>query len=96
MAKRSDGHPGTERSSLIIESAERLNMSVNGNPRFRVYLVPANGEDEGFSAITQSDAACNHGLENHLKTWSHPATVLTVRFSRAGRITHLIPEGKPE
>lgn len=81
----------TVKHHLTIESAERLNNSRSGNPRFRLYLVPANG-GLGFSAITQSDASCNYGVTNYLANWRKPATLLTVRFTPAGRVSHLIPE----
>ena len=41
-----------------IDRLERLNNSVNGNPRFRIYFT------DGQTAVTQSDASIAYGLEN--------------------------------
>ena len=64
-----------------IDYLERLNSSVNGNPRFRVHFT------DGSSAETQSDAAVSYGLENR----ENFDTDVDVTFTRAGRVSYLVP-----
>jgi hypothetical protein len=59
-----------------IERLERLNSSVNGNPRFCIHF------DDGTDAITSSDAAFCYGIENP----EYHGTDLKVTYSRAGRV----------
>ena len=71
-----------ERTGLVIESLERLNNSVNGNPRYRVRFT------DGTVADTQSDASLNYGISNP----EYRDVPLRVTFTRAGRISHATPE----
>lgn len=80
-----------EREGLYIESAERLNNSANGNPRWRLYLRPVYSDELGFNAVTQSDAGCNYDVTNYLADRHGSTTVLTVRFTAAGRVSGLTP-----
>ena len=64
-----------------IDSLKRLNSSVNGNPRFRVYFT------DGSSAETQSDAGFCYGLENR----ENFGVDVAVRFTKAGKISDLRP-----
>lgn len=66
-----------------IDYLERLNSSVNGNPRFRVYFT------DGSRSETQSDASFNYGLENR----ENFNTDVIVKWTRAGRIADLRPVG---
>lgn len=61
---------------LTIASLERLRLSSNGNPRFRVTFT------DGRQADTQTDAAVNYGLENR----EYQGVPLEVTFSPNGRI----------
>ena len=71
-----------DRTGLVIESLERLNNSVNGNPRYRVRFT------DGTVADTQSDASLNYGISNP----EYRDVPLRVTFTRAGRISHATPE----
>jgi hypothetical protein len=64
-----------------IDYLERLNNSVNGNPRFRVHF------EDGSTAETQTDNALNYGLENPENFGADVA----VTFTKAGRISDLRP-----
>lgn len=61
---------------LMIDTIERTNSSVNGNPAFFVTFT------DGTRARTQSDAGMAYGIEN--KQWR--AVPLLVTFTPAGRI----------
>jgi len=74
---------GKDRTGLVIESLERLNNSVNGNPRYRVHFT------DGTVADTQSDASLNCGISNP----EFRDVPLRVTFTRAGRISYATPEG---
>lgn len=60
-----------------VDSATRLNCSINGNPRFRVHF------SDGSSAITKSDAGCSYEVTNAI------GKDVEVTFTRAGRIKTL-------
>jgi hypothetical protein len=62
-----------------IIRAERLNNSVNGNPRYRLYFA------DGSAHTTQSDSACTYDVENLAK---HGAT-LELTLTRAGRVCRI-------
>ena len=64
-----------------IDHLDRLNSSVNGNPRFRVYFT------DGSVAETQSDAGFCYGLENR----ENFGMDVTVSFTKSGRISDLRP-----
>lgn len=64
-----------------IYRLQRLNTSVSGNPRFRVYFT------DGSNAETQTDGALNYGLENP----ENFDTDVEVTFTKAGRISDLRP-----
>ncbi len=66
--------PGTVKT---LEWVERLNCSVNGNPRYRLHF------DDATSAITSSDAPVSYG---NVESMVGKRVVLT--FTRSGRITH--------
>ncbi len=75
-----------------IEGLTRLPNSVNGNPRFRVWVSKHDDyADEAFrygEYVTQSDAALGYGIENPDHRSPNP-----VRFTltRAGRIAYAEP-----
>lgn len=62
-----------------IHSLQRLNNSVNGNPRYRVTFT------DGGTADTQSDASINYGIGNP----EYRDVPVIVSLSKAGRITHV-------
>jgi hypothetical protein len=63
-----------------VDHLERLNSSVNGNPRFHVYFT------DGTDSITSSDAAFCYGIEN-----PDMRGAVVVSFTRAGRIADMRP-----
>lgn len=65
----------------IIDHLERLNNSVNGNPRYRVHFT------DGTSALTQSDAAVSYGIGNP----EFRGVPVEFKLSRAGRIWDATP-----
>jgi len=67
-----------------IESIERLNNSVNGNPRFRFYLS-GNGE-YGEEAFSMSDAAFCYAVGN---PGMRAGDTVVIERTRAGRIRHM-------
>lgn len=71
--------------TFTIHKLERLNNSVNGNPRYEVYY----NDDEGnFNhATTTSDAAFCYGIENDIYTRDKPQVLAALEFTRAGKIS---------
>lgn len=67
--------------TLTIQSLERLRLSANGNPRFRITFT------NGRIAQTQSDAGINYGIENP----EYRDKPLHVTFTAAGKISGLTP-----
>lgn len=67
-----------------ISWLERMNSSVNGNPKFRVHFT------DDSSATTQSDAGFCYGLENR----ENFGVDVEVKFSRRGYIEDLRPVKK--
>jgi hypothetical protein len=65
-----------------IESIERLNSSVNGNPRFRFYL------SDGDYATSMSDAAFCYAVGN---PGMRPGDTVVIERTRAGNIRHMGP-----
>lgn len=63
-----------------VDHLERLRLSTNGNPRFRVTFT------DGSSAITQSDASFYYGIENQEMRGD-----VTVTYTRAGKISDMRP-----
>jgi hypothetical protein len=61
-----------------IVRLERLNNSKDGNPRFKVHF------DDGTSALTQTDAAVNYGLENP----EYKDVLVKFTMTSAGRIRY--------
>jgi hypothetical protein len=59
-----------------IASLERLKLSTNGNPRFRVTFT------DGSVAQTQTDASIGYSLENS----EFRDVPVRVSYTRAGRI----------
>lgn len=62
--------------TLTIASLERLRLSVNGNPRFRVTFT------SGLVAQTQTDGSIGYAIENP----EYRDVPVVVTFTRAGRI----------
>ena len=71
---------GTERV-LTISSLERLKLSTNGNPRFRVTFT------DGTVAQTQTDSSIAYAIENP----EYRGVPVKVSFTAAGRIWDLEP-----
>ena len=63
-----------------IERLQRLNNSVNGNPRFRVHFT------DGSSALTMSDAMYAYAIENPEYRGD-----VEVTFTRSGSILDIRP-----
>lgn len=63
--------------TLTIAKIERLKLSTNGNPRFRVTFT------NGLMAQTQTDGAVGYSIENP----EYRGVPVLVTFTRAGRIT---------
>lgn len=80
--------------TFTIHKLERLNNSVNGNPRYKVYY----SDDEGnFNhATTTSDAAFCYGIENDIYTRDNPQILAALEFTRAGRISNFTVTRKME
>lgn len=65
--------------NVRVVKTNRLNNSVNGNPRYSVVF------DDGSVIETQSDAAVNYGITNpEYRDEPHDA-----ELSRAGRLVYL-------
>jgi hypothetical protein len=64
-----------------IVGMERLRLSKNGNPRFRVVF------DTGAVLETESDASINYGIGNP----EYRDVPLRVWTTKRGKITHLDP-----
>lgn len=64
-----------------IERLERLKLSVNGNPRFRIYFT------DGQTALTQTDSSIAYGLENR----KNIGVPVTVTATPAGRVVNVVP-----
>lgn len=63
--------------------AERLNLSTNGNPRFR--LATADGP-----YVTQSDASCSYDVENITRPIPHGGSQRVVlSLTKAGRVWNI-------
>ena len=63
--------------------SERLPLSVNGNPRFRL------GTADG-SYVTQSDASCSYDVENITRRIPEGGSVRVVlSLTRAGRVWNI-------
>lgn len=70
-----------------IIGTERLNNSVNGNPRY-IIAVAVMGEAYTQHYTTSSDAACSYAVENYLPKphRSILAPVVVLGLTRAGRV----------
>lgn len=66
----------------VIERTERLNSSVNGNPRFRFYFT------DGSDADLSSDASFGYEAEN---PEYRAGRTVDVSFTRAGRVEYMRP-----
>ena len=64
----------TKRSKLI--EIERLNNSVNGNPRMRLEF------DNGIAGITKSDAMWAYGIDN---SWVGKPITFEFHYTNAGK-----------
>lgn len=67
--------------TATIIALERLRLSVNGNPRFRVTF------DNGTVAQTETDASIGYSIENP----EYRDVPLRVFTTKAGRIWNLEP-----
>jgi len=65
-----------------IVASERLNSSVNGNPRYRIAF------DDGEMRTSQSDAAWCYGFGNR---GMRNGDMVTMTLSAAGRIETMEP-----
>jgi hypothetical protein len=65
--------------TYTIATLERLKLSTNGNPRFRVTFT------NGLVAQTQTDSSIGYSIENP----EYRDVPLVVSFTRAGRIYDL-------
>lgn len=65
-----------------IESIERLNLSVNGNPRFRFTF------SDGEVADSMSDAGFCYAVGN---PGMRVGDTVGIEYTRAGRIRHMGP-----
>jgi hypothetical protein len=63
-----------------IHRIDRLNNSVNGNPRFRLMFADAS------EAITSSDAAINYEIGN---PGYRVGSTVALTFTKAGRIAYM-------
>lgn len=75
---------------IWIEKAERLRMSTNGNPRFKVTYTTEFIRSEFVTVQTQSDASVSYDIDNALGR-SGRGKLYFALFSRAGRMTNLFP-----
>ena len=73
----------TVTKGLVIDSAERLYNSVNGNPRWRVTFT------DGTSALTMSDASVSYDIQNLTEPRN---AAQTVTFTHSGRIRYITKE----
>lgn len=64
-----------------IVTALRLRNSTNGNPRFKITVLDANGADF-HTLTTKSDAACGFDIENLKKD----GNLVTLNLTPAGRV----------
>lgn len=71
---------------LTIAKLERLKLSTNGNPRFRVTFT------SGLVAQTLTDASVGYSIENS----EYRDVPVLVTFTRAGRITDVEVAGKAQ
>ena len=69
-------------TSVHVRHLERLNNSVNGNPRYKVYFE----EDPLHGYVTSSDAGFCYGINN-----PEMRGAVDVWLTRAGRIEHMQP-----
>jgi len=67
---------------LTLAACERLNDTVNRNPRYRVAFRG------GLVALSQSDASWTYAMGN---PGMRAGDQVMVTFSRAGRIVHMEP-----
>lgn len=66
--------------NAILLGSKRLNLSTNGNPRFRLFT------DQG-DYLTSSDAAVSYDVENYTRGASRGLTIpVTLSLTRAGRV----------
>lgn len=64
-----------------IDWLERMNCSVNGNPKYRVHFA------DGTSAVTSSDAGFCYAINNK----EYRDADLEVTYTAAGRIANIHP-----
>lgn len=67
---------GEYTQTRTIEKLERLKLSVNGNPRFRVTFT------DGSVAQTQTDSSVGYSIENP----EYRDVPVVISFTRTGRI----------
>lgn len=66
-----------------IYSTERLDNSVNGNPRYRIAFDTGEGSLEHY--VTMSDASAGYDVQNHFITKGRVRLTLTP----AGRVRYI-------
>lgn len=73
-----------------LYAVDRLNCSVNGNPRFDLHTSAG-------TFTTQSDASCSYDIENVARMIPAGGAGLpvTLKTTRAGRVWDIATEGYP-
>jgi hypothetical protein len=64
-----------------IDHLERLKLSANGNPKFKIYFT------DGSTATTQTDAGVSYGLENR----ENIGVPVLVKATPAGKVWDVKP-----
>lgn len=81
----------TNKMRCQLLTAERLNSSTNGNPRFRLILSNVAGDESDghwtHSYVTQSDAACSYEIENY--TRKPQPVIVNITLTRANRVSDI-------
>jgi hypothetical protein len=78
-------------TGVTISVVRRLNNSVNGNPRYVIWLENEDGS-VSFSAQTMSDASCSYDVENYSR--SHKLADITL--TAAGKVRTISPHKDTE
>lgn len=69
-------------TEVDIIKVERLNCSVNGNPRFKLHTLHSD-------FVTSSDASVSYDVENLSKAMTSPGVVTRLGLTKAGRIVDI-------
>jgi hypothetical protein len=75
--------------NVWILSVERLNNSVNGNPRFDITFTDNDGEfvTNQWTHRTSSDSSCNYEVTNYANSGER----IDVWLTKAGRVYMMRP-----